>query len=170
MDPHLQRAPFRYEVHAPPYSVLARRVGPGGAHRLAGGRRPPVPPRAVGRKPNPAHFSIIFRAVLTTRRLSTRISATESNGAAPARSTGRHPRRLGSAKIFSGASESRGASNGRTSGQLFLADHVPNCQHNVRWIARPSCFPAHHPVAVGHAMALRLSTERVTVWRQWPQL
>ena len=33
-------------------------------------------------------------------------------------------------------------------------------------------FPAHHPVAVGHAMALRLSTERVTgtVWRQWPQL
>ena len=53
------------------------------------------------------------------------ISATElAQIAAPARSTGfsTFSGSLGSAKIFSrGASESRGASNGRTSGQLFLA-------------------------------------------------
>ena len=53
------------------------------------------------------------------------ISATELvQIAAPARSTGfsTFSGSLGSAKIFSrGASESRGASNGRTSGQLFLA-------------------------------------------------
>ena len=53
------------------------------------------------------------------------ISATELvQIAAPARFTGfsTFSGSLGSAKIFSrGASESRGASNGRTSGQLFLA-------------------------------------------------
>ena len=57
-------------------------------------------------------------------------------------------------------------------GARRTAELQANCQHNVRWIALSMGFPAHHPVAVGHAMALRLSTERVTgtVWRQWPQL
>ena len=66
-------------------------------------------------------------------------------------------------KIFSrGASESRGASNGRTSGQL----------PTQRALDSPVYGLSSAPVAVGHAMALRLSTERVTgtVWRQWPQL
>ena len=60
------------------------------------------------------------------------------------------------------ASESRGASNGRTSGQL----------PTQRALDSPVYGLSSAPVAVGHAMALRLSTERVTgtVWRQWPQL
>ena len=67
-------------------------------------------------------------------------------------------------KFFRGEPPSHGARR--------TAELQANCQHNVRWIALSMGFPAHHPVAVGHAMALRLSTERVTgtVWRQWPQL
>ena len=104
------------------------------------------------------------------------ISATElAQIAAPARSTGfsTFSGSLGSAKIFRGEPPSHGA---RRTAELQASfswpHHVPNCQHNVRWIALSMGFPAHHPVAVGHAMALRLSTERVTgtVWRQWPQL
>ena len=95
------------------------------------------------------------------------ISATElAQIAAPARSTGfsTFSGSLGSAKIFRGEPPSHGARR--------TAELQANCQHNVRWIALSMGFPAHHPVAVGHAMALRLSTERVTgtVWRQWPQL
>ena len=74
-------------------------------------------------------------------------------------------------KFFRGEPPSHGA---RRTAELQASfswpHHVPNCQHNVRWIALSMGFPAHHPVAVGHAMALRLSTERVTAWRQWPQL
>ena len=94
--------------------------------------------------------------------------------AAPARSTGfsTFSGSLGSAKIFSrGASESRGASNGRTSGQLFLAASRAQLP-TQRALDSPVYGLSSAPVAVGHAMALRLSTERVTgtVWRQWPQL
>ena len=104
------------------------------------------------------------------------ISATESRlaqHAAPARSTRLPaPSRAASArrKFFRGEPPSH-ESNGRTSGQLFLAITCPTA-NTTRWIALSMGFPAHHPVAVGHAMALRLSTERVTgtVWRQWPQL
>ena len=80
--------------------------------------------------------------------------------------------RLGE-KIFRGEPPSHGAHRtAELQASFSWPHHVPNCQHNVRWIALSMGFPAHHPVAVGHAMALRLSTERVTgtVWRQWPQL
>ena len=125
-----------------------------------------VPPETHNTTLSPACAAAVSegtpRMCLTHCRLSDMppggFSATELvQIAVPARSTGfsTFSGSLGSAKTFRGqpARPAKGASKSRTSGQLFSAASRSEWHGQRRCVALAVGFPAHQPVALGHAMA-----------------